>query len=91
MTTSEPLFDSKAFLSAVTHQSGVYRMYDSGGTVIYVGKAKDLKKRLASYFRTNVDSIKTRTLVRQIADIQVMVTHTETEALILEHNLIKQY
>ena len=43
MTSSEPLFDSKAFLSAVTHQSGVYRMYDSGGTVIYVGKAKDLK------------------------------------------------
>lgn len=92
MTLSpESLFDSKAFLSAVTHQSGVYRMYDSGGTVIYVGKAKDLKKRLASYFRTNVDSIKTRTLVRQIADIQVTVTHTETEALILEHNLIKQY
>lgn len=92
MTPSpEPLFDSKAFLSAVTHQSGVYRMYDSGGTVIYVGKAKDLKKRLASYFRANVDSIKTRTLVRQIADVQVTVTHTETEALILEHNLIKQY
>lgn len=91
MTSSEPLFDSKAFLSAVTHQSGVYRMYDSGGTVIYVGKAKDLKKRLASYFRANVDSIKTRTLVRQIADVQVTVTHTETEALILEHNLIKQY
>ncbi|MFM4648811.1 excinuclease ABC subunit UvrC [Aeromonas bivalvium] len=92
MTLSpEPLFDSKAFLSAVSHQSGVYRMYDSGGTVIYVGKAKDLKKRLASYFRTQVDSIKTRTLVRQIADIQVTVTHTETEALILEHNLIKQY
>ena len=65
MTLSpEPHFDSKAFLSAVTHQSGVYRMYDSGGTVIYVGKAKDLKKRLASYFRANVDSIKTRTLVR---------------------------
>lgn len=92
MTLSpEPHFDSKAFLSAVTHQSGVYRMYDSGGTVIYVGKAKDLKKRLASYFRANVDSIKTRTLVRQIADVQVTVTHTETEALILEHNLIKQY
>ena len=91
MTTSEPLFDSKAFLCTVTNQSGVYRMYDGGGTVIYVGKAKDLKKRLASYFRTNVDSIKTRTLVRQIADIQVTVTHTETEALILEHNFIKQY
>ncbi|MGB6187525.1 MAG: excinuclease ABC subunit UvrC [Aeromonas molluscorum] len=92
MTTSPPSsFDSKAFLKVVSHQSGVYRMYDSGGTVIYVGKAKDLKKRLASYFRSKVDSIKTRTLVRQISDIQVTVTHTETEALILEHNLIKQY
>ncbi|MGY4027962.1 excinuclease ABC subunit UvrC [Aeromonas rivuli] len=92
MTTSpSSSFDSKAFLKVVSHQSGVYRMYDSGGTVIYVGKAKDLKKRLASYFRSKVDSIKTRTLVRQISDIQVTVTHTETEALILEHNLIKQY
>ncbi|MGK4473472.1 excinuclease ABC subunit UvrC [Aeromonas molluscorum] len=92
MTTSPPSsFDSKAFLKVVSHQSGVYRMYDSGGTVIYVGKAKDLKNRLASYFRSKVDSIKTRTLVRQISDIQVTVTHTETEALILEHNLIKQY
>ncbi|MBZ6065025.1 excinuclease ABC subunit UvrC [Aeromonas schubertii] len=84
-------FDSKAFLKVVTHQSGVYRMYDAGGVVIYVGKAKDLKKRLSSYFRKQVDSAKTRALVSQIADIQVMVTHTETEALILEHNLIKQY
>ncbi|MGL5293243.1 MAG: excinuclease ABC subunit UvrC [Aeromonas sp.] len=87
----DPLFDSKAFLSTLTHQSGVYRMFDSGGIVIYVGKAKDLKKRLASYFRTHVDSIKTRTLVRHIANIEITVTHTETEALILEHNLIKQY
>lgn len=84
-------FDAKAFLKTVTSQPGVYRMYDAGGTVIYVGKAKDLKKRLASYFRTQVGSRKTETLVKNIAQIDVTVTHTETEALLLEHNYIKLY
>ncbi|CAI0732839.1 Excinuclease ABC subunit C [Serratia entomophila] len=84
-------FDSKAFLSTVTSQPGVYRMYDATGTVIYVGKAKDLKKRLASYFRQQVGSRKTETLVKNIAQIDVTVTHTETEALLLEHNYIKLY
>ncbi|GAA3533394.1 excinuclease ABC subunit UvrC [Zobellella aerophila] len=84
-------FDAKAFLKVVTEQPGVYRMYDNAGVVIYVGKAKNLKKRLSSYFRTQVSGEKTRALVRQICDVQVTVTHTETEALILEHNLIKQY
>lgn len=84
-------FDAKAFLSTVTSQPGVYRMYDATGTVIYVGKAKDLKKRLASYFRQQVGSRKTETLVKNIAQIDVTVTHTETEALLLEHNYIKLY
>ncbi|CAI0713009.1 excinuclease ABC subunit UvrC [Serratia entomophila] len=84
-------FDSKVFLSTVTSQPGVYRMYDATGTVIYVGKAKDLKKRLASYFRQQVGSRKTETLVKNIAQIDVTVTHTETEALLLEHNYIKLY
>lgn len=66
-------------------------MYDATGTVIYVGKAKDLKKRLASYFRQQVSSRKTETLVKNIAQIDVTVTHTETEALLLEHNYIKLY
>lgn len=84
-------FDSVAFLKTVTNQPGVYRMYDATETVIYVGKAKDLKKRLSSYFRQNVGSRKTETLVKNIAQIDVTVTHTETEALLLEHNYIKLY
>ncbi|KJY83272.1 excinuclease ABC subunit C [Vibrio galatheae] len=84
-------FDSASFLRTVTNQPGVYRMYNAEAVVIYVGKAKDLKKRLSSYFRTKVDSEKTRALVSNIAKIDVTVTHTETEALILEHNYIKQY
>ncbi|MCS5809051.1 GIY-YIG nuclease family protein [Klebsiella pneumoniae subsp. pneumoniae] len=75
----------------MTSQPGVYRMYDAGGTVIYVGKAKDLKKRLSSYFRSNLASRKTEALVALIAQIDVTVTHTETEALLLEHNYIKLY
>ena len=85
------LFDAKAFLKTVTSQPGVYRMYDTAGTVIYVGKAKDLKKRLSSYFRSNLASRKTEALVAQIQQIDVTVTHTETEALLLEHNYIKLY
>ncbi len=85
------LFDSASFLKTVTDQPGVYRMYNAEADVIYVGKAKDLKKRLSSYFRKKIDSEKTRALVSNIAKIDVTVTHTETEALILEHNYIKQY
>lgn len=84
-------FDYKRFLKVVTEHPGVYRMFDQQGTIIYVGKAKNLKKRLSSYFRKQVDSAKTQALVSRIADIQVTVTLTETEALILEHNLIKQH
>ncbi|MBA0212486.1 excinuclease ABC subunit UvrC [Pectobacterium brasiliense] len=84
-------FDASAFLKTVTSQPGVYRMYDAGNTVIYVGKAKDLKKRLASYFRSNVASRKTEALVKSIKHIDVTITHTETEALLLEHNYIKLY
>ncbi|WEM43414.1 excinuclease ABC subunit UvrC [Photobacterium sp. DA100] len=84
-------FDAKSFLKTVTHQPGVYRMYDLADEVIYVGKAKDLKKRLSSYFRVNVAGEKTRALVKNIAKVDVTVTHTETEALILEHNYIKLY
>ena len=81
----ENIFDAKAFLSRVTSQPGVYRMYDASGTVIYVGKAKDLKKRLSSYFRAQVNSRKTEALVKCIANIDVTVTHTETEAVSYTH------
>jgi len=84
-------FDHKSFLAAVTQQAGVYRMYDATQTIIYVGKAKELKKRLASYFRKDVGSKKTKALVQQISAIDVTVTHTEGEALILENNYIKKY
>ncbi len=91
LSNDETLFDHKAFLAAVSEQAGVYRMYDIAQTVIYVGKAKQLKKRLASYFRKDVGSNKTRALVKQISAIDVTVTHTEGEALILENNYIKKY
>lgn len=74
-------FDAKAFLKTVTSQPGVYRMHDAGGTVIYVGKAKDLKKRLSSYFRSNLASRKTEALVAQIQQIDVTVTHRNRSAV----------
>jgi len=86
-----PQFDYKAYLASVTKQPGVYRMYDDKQQVIYVGKAKDLKNRLSSYFRKDVGSNKTRALVKQICAIEVTVTPSEAEALLLENNLIKKY
>ena len=79
-------------IKLLPHSPGVYRYYDSEGTVIYVGKAKDLQKRVAQYFvppeRLNV---KTRLLVSKIADVKYSVVDTEEDALLLENNLIKQY
>ena len=86
-----PRFDHKTFLKNLTSQPGVYRMYNINDDVIYVGKAKNLKKRVSSYFRKNVDSAKTQSLVKQIVNMDVTVTHTETEAFILENNYIKKY
>ena len=84
-------FDAKAFLKTVTGKPGIYRMYDAEGKVLYVGKARNLKKRLQSYFRGSGLSSKTELLVSQIADVDVTVTHTESEALLLENNLIKEF
>ncbi|QUN07366.1 excinuclease ABC subunit UvrC [Shewanella yunxiaonensis] len=84
-------FNATMFLKNLTSSPGVYRMYDVSGTVIYVGKAKDLKKRVSSYFRKNLPNIKTQALVSHIANIDVTLTHSETEALILENDYIKRY
>ncbi|GEA10971.1 excinuclease ABC subunit UvrC [Alteromonas sp. KUL49] len=84
-------FDSAAFLKNLTHQPGVYRMYNQAKEVIYVGKAKNLKKRVSSYFRKTVDNAKTQSLVAQIASMDVTVVNSETEAFLLENNFIKKY
>lgn len=84
-------FNAAQFLTSVSSSPGVYRMYDAKGEVIYVGKAKDLKKRLSSYFRANLDNIKTQALVSHIARIETVLTHSETDALLLENDFIKQY
>ena len=92
MSDTAPAFDHKAFLKTCTPAPGVYQMLDDAGTVLYVGKANSLRKRIASYFRTAGErSPKTRAMVAQIADIRVAVTQTEAEALLLEANLIKRH
>jgi excinuclease ABC subunit C len=84
------MFDAKAFLKTLTALPGVYRMLDERGQVLYIGKARNLKQRVASYFREKHASARTRSLVSRIHAIEVTVTHTEVEALILESTLIKQ-
>ncbi len=81
-------FDHTAFLRTLTHRPGVYRMIGENDEVLYVGKAKDLKKRVGSYFR-RASNRRIQTMVSQIRRIEVTVTHTEAEALLLENNLIK--
>ena len=82
-------FDYKTFLQNVGQSPGVYQMFDSSDALLYVGKAKNLKKRLSSYFRSTGMPLKTAAMMKKVTNIQVTVTHTENEALILESNLIK--
>ena len=91
MTERAAIFNAREFLKSLTGMPGVYRMLDDHGRVLYVGKAGNLKKRVSSYFRKTGLSPKTRALVEQIAGIDVTVTHTEGEALLLESNLIKRH
>ena len=85
-----PDFDAKHFLAHCARKPGVYRMLDGDGSVLYVGKARNLQARLNSYFQKNVSSAKTRALVGRIRDIQTTVTGSEAEALLLEQSLIKE-
>lgn len=87
---SEP-FDASAFLATSSGRPGVYRMFDAEAKLLYVGKAKNLKKRLASYFRKTGLAPKTAALVAKIAQIETTITANETEALLLEQTLIKQW
>lgn len=87
-TPQEP-FDHKSFLANLTSRPGVYQMIDHEGEVLYVGKARHLKSRVSSYFRASGLTSKTLAMVNKIHDIRVTVTRGETEALLLEQNLIK--
>lgn len=81
----------KTILSIIPEKPGCYQYFDANGTIIYVGKAKNLKRRVSSYFNKTHDNNKTRVLVKQIKDIKYIVVNTEEDALLLENNLIKQY
>lgn len=80
-----------SLLSTIPESPGCYQYYDAKGTVIYVGKAKNLRKRISSYFQKEHENRKTRVLVKQIYDLRYIVVDSEADALLLENNLIKQY
>ncbi len=84
-------FDSQRFLATLSHRPGCYRMLDAADSVIYVGKARDLKNRVSSYFGSKAHHPKTQALMNRMARVEVTVTGTEREALLLEYNLIKEH
>ncbi len=92
MTDSDAAgFDAKAFIKTLTQRPGIYKMLGDKGEIIYIGKAKNLKNRVSSYFRSNAASPKQQAMVAKVAGIEVTVTHTEGEALLLESQQIKRH
>ena len=90
-TETETGFDIKAFLKTLTQRPGIYKMLNAKGEIIYIGKAKNLKNRVSSYFRSTAASPKQTAMVAKVEAIEVTVTHTEGEALLLESQLIKRH
>jgi excinuclease ABC subunit C len=84
-------FDAKAFVATLPRRPGIYRMLDAAGEILYVGKAQNLRSRVGSYFRADQVQPKVQALVRLVAGVEVTVTNSVTEALLLEHNLIKRH
>ena len=84
-------YDPEPLLRDLTQRPGVYCMIDASGVIVYVGKARNLRRRVTSYFRGKAHDAKTIAMLRTLADVEVTVTRTETEALMLEYNLIKQH
>jgi excinuclease ABC subunit C len=84
-------FDARAFVDALPGRPGVYRMLDAGGEVLYVGKARNLKSRVGSYFQASNVQPKVQALVARTANMEVTITNSDTEALLLEFNLIKKH
>jgi excinuclease ABC subunit C len=86
---NSPPFDAKAFLTTLPDEPGVYRMLGAGGAVLYVGKAKNLKKRVSSYFQRSAKSPRIELMLQQVVAVEITATRSEAEALILENTLIK--
>src|ERR1700721_4888845 len=86
-----PPFDAKGFVDSLPARPGVYRMLDVQGTILYVGKARNLKSRVGSYFQPSNVQPKVQALVAKTASMEVTITNSDTEALLLEFNLIKKH